>query len=473
VFAILAFLCLWVLGAALAGGSMSWLSLTGLYLALLAIAVSPAVTPSRMPGASFFAALGSAAAVPLVALFADTLGVMRVSNELALMTTAGAALSVVAAAIVGRGMTRAAPRSRAPAVRGAPEEPEALPSEAVSPRGMGRYRLIERVGAGGMGEVWRAEHDTLARPAALKLIRRSEIVDDAREEESLERFRQEAQVTAQLTSPHTVELYDFGVTDEGALYYAMELLDGMTIRTLVEDHGPLADERVAFLMRQACHSLVEAHDVGLVHRDLKPDNLFVARRGRDADFLKVLDFGLVKELGAGGKILRRTPRRQLTMAGARPGTPGFMAPEQIEAVEAIDQRADVYALACVGYFALTGTAVFEGSVDGQILFAHVQVEPDPPSERLGRAVHGGLEALLLRCLAKDAASRPSMEELDEALGQLSFASPWSQRRARAWWASARLRARTRAMRIPVVGGTAVARPAPRGRGQRSVDEHAG
>lgn len=338
----------------------------------------------------------------------------------------------------------------------APEVREAAAAELS--RGAGRYTLIKRIGVGGMGEVWLAEHDTLARPAALKLIRRTRLADATREEEAIGRFRQEAQVTAQLTSPHTIALYDFGVTEDCSLYYAMEALDGMNLRQLVEEFGPQPEDRVAFLLRQACHSLVEAHDAGLVHRDLKPENLFVARRGRDADFLKVLDFGLVKELdapgGAGGGIQRRGPRKHLTMAGASPGTPGFMAPEQIVNAQGIDHRADVYALACVAYYALTGTVVFEGSVDGQILFAHVEVAPDSPSERLGRVVHPEFEAIILRCLAKEADERPSMEELDEALGALAFDPPWTQARARSWWETVLSQKKLRGMEIAVIGGAA-------------------
>jgi serine/threonine-protein kinase len=184
-----------------------------------------------------------------------------------------------------------------------------------------------------------------------------------------------------------------------------------------------------------------------VHRDIKPDNLLITRAGRDNDFLKVIDFGLVKELsGVTGKRRSTGISRQvqLTAYGARPGTPGYMAPEQIGGND-IDQRADIYALACVAYFAVTGVPVFEGSADAQLMFAHMQIEPEKPSVRAGREIHAGLEAVIMRCLAKDPAARPqSMEELDKALAALEFDPPWSQERAHAWWTADRSKVRLRA-----------------------------
>jgi eukaryotic-like serine/threonine-protein kinase len=242
-------------------------------------------------------------------------------------------------------------------------------------------------------------------------------------------------VTGSLTSPHTVELYDFGVAG-GVLYLAMELLEGLTLQALVERFGPLEEARVAYFMRQACHSLIEAHEGGVVHRDLKPANLLVSRAGRDLDFLKVIDFGLVKEMAMGPGKRRLTGAesgQELTALGARPGTPGYMAPEQIGG-SPIDQRADIYALACVAYFALTGKPVFVATQEAQLMFAHAEADAEPPSQRLGRPVHAGLEALIMRCLAKNPLKRPqSMLELDEALAELRFDEPWSPARARKWW----------------------------------------
>jgi serine/threonine-protein kinase len=330
-----------------------------------------------------------------------------------------------------------APAAAAPAAALATPEAPAAASEELHPgRRIGRYTLDQRLAVGGMGEVWRASHDTLVRPAAIKIIRRPQDANPEREREWVERFRREAMVTGNLTSPHTVELYDFGV-EGGVLYLAMELLSGMSLKAMVESHGPLEEARVAFLIRQACSSLVEAHEGGVVHRDLKPENLFITRAGNDYDYLKVIDFGLVKELAQGPGKRRLTGHAieavQLTALGARPGTPGYMAPEQIGG-SVVDQRADIYALACVAYFALTGQPVFEGTEDAQLMFAHAAVDAERPSERTGRAMHQGLEDVIMRCLAKNPSARPaSMQALDDALAALEFPSPWTHVKARAWW----------------------------------------
>ncbi len=408
------------------------------YLACLVIAATPRFSPGRAPGPTLLTALGTAAVLPVLVIAVDLLGLVRPPPAIAIAVTVAAVLAALTAALTAR-------PAAAVRVTAAPDTPSSSPPEPAPARAMGRYRLVARLGIGGMGEVWRAEHDTLARPAALKLIRRQRLEDPALEHEILERFKMEAEVTARLTSPHTVQLYDFGVTADGVLYYAMELLDGMSVHQLVERYGPLDQARCAFLLRHACHSLIEAHDAGLVHRDLKPENLFVARLGRDHDFLKVLDFGLVKELDDAPLDPRdRRNRHRLTIAGARPGTPGFMAPEQITGAGPLDARADVYALGCVAYFMLTGTAVFHGRVEAQIHFAHVSTDPEPPSKRLGRPVHAGLEQILMRCLAKDPAARPTTEALDDALATLVFEPPWSQARARAWWLAVTERPRARA-----------------------------
>lgn len=333
--------------------------------------------------------------------------------------------------------TPAAPPVVVPEVIAAPAR-SATPTIDQTGIRVGRYTLEQRLAVGGMGEVWRASHDTLVRPAALKIIRRPPTEDRARDKEWLERFRREAMVTGNLTSPHTVELYDFGV-EGNTVYLAMELIEGMNLYELVQKHGPLEDARVAHLLRQACHSLVEAHEGGVVHRDLKPENLLITRAGRDHDFLKVIDFGLVKQLSQGpGKGRALTGRQNvtnLTALGARPGTPGYMAPEQIGG-SVVDQRADIYALACVAYYALTGKPVFEGSEDAQLMFAHMEVDADRPSERIGRPIHQGLEDLLMRCLHKNPLKRPpTMQALDEELEQLRFEPPWTQARAREWWST--------------------------------------
>lgn len=303
-------------------------------------------------------------------------------------------------------------------------------------RQMGSYRLIERLGAGGMGEVWKAKHRLLARPAAIKVIRSESlgVTDPEAGRTALARFEREAQATALLASPHTVEIYDFGVTDDGSFYYVMELLDGLDLRTLVQRYGPVPANRAVHLLVQACHSLGDAHASGLIHRDVKPANIFACRRGRDYDFVKVLDFGLVKEAG-----LSSPADIQLTAEGTTTGTPAFMAPEAVHWPDRIDGRADLYSLGCVGYWLVTGKLVFERGTPLQTLAAHLNEEPTPPSSRSPQLLPESFERALMDCLQKDPAKRPpTADALAERLaGSLDGTSPWSPESARAWWESGR------------------------------------
>ena len=232
---------------------------------------------------------------------------------------------------------------------------------------MGSYHLEDLLGKGGMGEVWKATHRFLARSAAVKLIMPSALgaKDEAAAQVTLRRFEREAQTTASLRSPHTIELYDFGVSRDGTFYYVMELLDGLDLQTLVAKHGPQPPERVVFLLRQACHSLYEAHKAGLVHRDIKPANIFMCRYGTDLDFVKVLDFGIVKREQMAGK-----EEAQLTAVGMISGTPAYLAPEMALAEGPTDGRADLYALGCVGYWLLTGQLVFDKANAMAMVVAH-------------------------------------------------------------------------------------------------------
>ncbi|NUO51130.1 MAG: serine/threonine protein kinase, partial [Polyangiaceae bacterium] len=218
-------------------------------------------------------------------------------------------------------------------------------------RRMGSYRLVALLGKGGMGEVWRGEHDLLARPAAIKLIRPNEGRASTHE---LKRFEREAQATATLRSPHTIQLYDFGVAEGGTFYYVMELLDGVDLDRLVRETGPMPAARVIHVMRQVCKSLNEAHSLGLVHRDVKPANIFLCRYAEEQDFVKVLDFGLVKSVDKG----ETKAEPGMTNANAVLGTPTYMAPEMVLG-GTVDARADIYALGCVAYWLLTGRLVFE------------------------------------------------------------------------------------------------------------------
>jgi eukaryotic-like serine/threonine-protein kinase len=308
-------------------------------------------------------------------------------------------------------------------------------------RRLGNYELGERLGGGGMGEVWRAHHRLLARPAAVKLIKPDMLGarDDGSRDRVLSRFEEEARVTASLESQHTVELYDFGVSAQGELFYVMELLVGLDAETLVERYGPLPPERVAYLLLQACDSLDDAHARGLVHRDIKPANLFVARKGVEFDFLKVLDFGLVKRWqGPEAEGLTRSLAAMSgagqTAAGQIVGTPAFIAPEAAVGRDGVDHRADLYALGCVGYWLLTGSLVFDDASPIEMVISHVTKVPVPPSARSDRPLDPSLERIVLQCLAKDREQRPaSARELRRQLADIAFAEPWSRERAELWW----------------------------------------
>ncbi|MGQ0721142.1 MAG: serine/threonine-protein kinase [Candidatus Eiseniibacteriota bacterium] len=298
-------------------------------------------------------------------------------------------------------------------------------------RRMGSYRLTEKIGSGGMGEVWKAEHHMLARPAAIKLIRREALGDrsDSASRTLVARFAREAQATAALTSPHTVQIYDFGITG-GSFYCVMELLEGLDLKSLVDRFGSVPPARAVHLLRQACDSLGDAHESGLIHRDVKPANLFTCRRGRAYDFVKVLDFGLVKDTGA-----REEDRTQLTMQGVVSGTPAFMAPELAAGSAAVDGRADLYALGCVGYWLLTGTLVFPAATPVAMLLQHAHDEPVPPSTRSELEVPAALDRLILDCLRKRPDDRPkSARELAARLADLEReCGAWTAEHAERWW----------------------------------------
>jgi serine/threonine-protein kinase len=304
-----------------------------------------------------------------------------------------------------------------------------LGRQVAKERELGSYRLGESLGRGGMGEVFRASHRMLARPAAIKLIHPEVLATKDRKSAGLAvaRFRREAEAAARLRSPHTVELYDFGETEDGTLYFVMELLEGMDLETLVRRQGPLPQERVIHILRQVCESLEEAHANGLVHRDIKPANIHVGRVGLRHDFVKVLDFGLVKSvLPAGGDD------SMATAAGLTPGTPAYMAPE-LALGEKCDGRADLYALGCVAYFLLTGQLVFDAGSGLQMIAKHIQEIPAPPSQRTELEVAPELDRIVMACLAKRPEDRPqSAAELDRVLDEIEL-QPWSEEEATRWW----------------------------------------
>jgi len=304
-----------------------------------------------------------------------------------------------------------------------------LGTDVSRAREMGSYKLVELLGRGGMGEVWRAEHRLLARPAAIKLIQ-PEVLGCSDSKETVivkRRFEREAQATAMLSSPHTIDLYDFGLTEDGAFYYVMELLQGVDLETLVDKYGPVSSERAAYLLAQVCSSLEEAHQSGLVHRDIKPANIYTCRYGLDYDFIKVLDFGIVKSTG------ELTEQTKLTNVNGATGTPGFMAPE-IALGKEVDARADIYAVGCVGYWLLTGKLVFEEETFIATMLAHAQKAPVPPSSRSEIAIPPQLEKLVMSCLEKEPQRRPSSAgEIRRAISQYGLGDSWNPERAEKWW----------------------------------------
>lgn len=304
-----------------------------------------------------------------------------------------------------------------------------LEAEVHQAKELGSYQLETLIGKGGMGEVWQARHRMLARDSAIKLIRPEMLISVAGKDARLirRRFEQEAKVTAALRSPHTVELYDFGVSDDGGFYYVMELLEGIDLETLVKRFGPQPAGRVIEVMRQVCQSLAEAHRAGMVHRDIKPTNIFLCRLGIRYDFAKVLDFGLVKTiLGEGDS--------RMTREGVTTGTPAYMAPEIATASEKIDGRADIYALGCVAYWLLTGNLVFDKRGAMAMVMAQVQDKPIPPSERTELPIPASLERIVMACLAKKPEDRPATAEaLIHLLEGCADVTPWTHEDAERWW----------------------------------------
>ncbi len=298
------------------------------------------------------------------------------------------------------------------------------------PRELGSYRLVERLGAGGMGEVWRARHRLLARPAAIKLIRP---VGTSAGAEAARRFEREAQAMASLRSPHTIDLFDFGIAANGTFYYVMELLDGLDAEQMVKKFGPMPAQRVIHVTQQMCHSLSEAESISLVHRDIKPANILLCRYGEDRDFVKVLDFGIVKAIHEPAAPDDVTSLAFTTDHAVR-GTPAFIAPEQVLGGQPVDHRADIYATGCVMYWLLTGELVFNGSTPMQLFVQHAQAIPQPPSTRTELPIPKELDAIVLACLAKDPADRPqSARELARQLAAVPLKAEWTAELARAWW----------------------------------------
>lgn len=297
-------------------------------------------------------------------------------------------------------------------------------------REVGAYHLVRSLGHGGMAEVWEARHRMLRRKAAIKLIRPQILLGHGQRsaERMVQLFLREARATSELSSPHTISLFDFGISKDGAFYYVMELLDGIDLQHLVEKHGPQSDERTIHFLAQACLSLAEAHSRSLVHRDIKPANIFACRMGGQADFVKVLDFGLVLD--------RHPTVEEIEDEANFVGTAAVMAPEMGRYQAEVDHRADLYALGCVGYFLLTGGRVFEAKTRADMLVMHAHQKPTPPSRRAVRPIAPLLEAAIMQCLEKNPAKRPqSAEELREMLLAVPLDRSWTSERADLWWRS--------------------------------------
>jgi serine/threonine-protein kinase len=303
-----------------------------------------------------------------------------------------------------------------------------LRREVERVRRLGQYTLDEKIGEGAMGVVYRARHAMLRRPTAIKLLPPQRMG-----QKNLQRFEREVQLTAMLTHPNTVAIYDYGRTPDGVFYYAMEFLDGINLEDLVRRYGAQPDGRVVALLRQVCRALAEAHDLGVIHRDVKPGNIILTVRGGEPDVAKVVDFGLVKELDTSGGSQTQSVDAHLLV-----GTPLYLSPEAISTPDRIDARSDLYALGAVGYFLVTGQPLFEGPTIMELVAHHLHTAPTPPSVRLGRPVDRQLETVLLSCLEKDPADRPlTAMAVHDALAESDAASHWSAEDARRWWAAYR------------------------------------
>jgi serine/threonine protein kinase len=291
---------------------------------------------------------------------------------------------------------------------------------AVEAKQLGQYRLEEKLGEGAMGTVYRGHHSMLRRQSAIKLLNVERV-----NETSISRFEQEVQITCNLNNPHTIAIYDYGRTPEGVFYYAMEYLDGINLQDLVDRFGPLSDGRVAKILDQLCSSLFEAHSMGLVHRDIKPANVMLNRRGGVPDFVKLLDFGLVRAVDEA-----KRGKGSEGMAG----TPLYMSPESIQTPDLVDARSDLYAVGAVGYFLLTGAPVFQATSFGDLCQQHVDAIPISPSVRSGRSVSEDLESAIMACLEKNRAKRPqTARDLANLLHRIAASDQWTIQDADAWW----------------------------------------
>lgn len=351
--------------------------------------------------------IGSIAAAPVLLVFGMFLLEKSAARVLTLDDLMGVLLTFLLAAVG--------------AIIGA-KKIDTLRREALRAKKLGQYSLVERLGRGGMGDVFLAEHEMLKRPCVIKLIR----PDRVRDEKTLARFQREVQATARLSHWNTVEILDYGRTEDGTLYYVMEYLPGMSVAELVRNHGPLPPERVVYLLLQVCDALREAHQAGLVHRDVKPENIVVTQRGGVYDVAKILDFGLVEAITE-----KRGPHS--TSEGGITGSPLFLSPEQAAGSALGEPRSDIYSLGAVAYYMLTGRPPFLRETLVEIVDAHMREEPVPLSQH-NPQVPRDLEHVIHKCLAKDPSHRfQDMSELLHALSQCEITGHWSRAQAAQWW----------------------------------------
>ena len=297
-----------------------------------------------------------------------------------------------------------------------------LRREAFVARQLGQYRLKQLLGTGGMGEVYLAEHEMMKRPCAIKVIR----PEKAGDPQVLARFEREVRATAKLSHWNSIDIFDYGRTDDGTFYYVMEFLPGHNLGELVNGHGPLPAARVVYLMKQVCDALAEAHGHDLIHRDIKPANIFCAYRGGVFDVAKLLDFGLAKPL-------TDTHNSELTQAGSITGSPLYMSPEQSTGSDQVDARSDIYSLGALMYFMATGQPPFAYPQPIKVMVAHASESPRPPRE-LNPDIPLELEEIILRCLEKQPEDRfQDVATLREMLDQVPLSEPWSAELAASWW----------------------------------------
>lgn len=297
-----------------------------------------------------------------------------------------------------------------------------LRHEAFVAKQLGQYRLKQMLGSGGMGEVYLAEHEMMKRPCAIKIIR----PEKAGNPQALARFEREVRATAKLSHWNSIDIYDYGRTDDGTFYYVMEFLPGHNIGELVEQHGPLPAARIVYLMRQVCDALAEAHEHGLIHRDIKPANIYCAYRGGLFDVAKLLDFGLAKPTTDHEDV-------GLTQEGSITGSPLFMSPEQATGSDQVDERSDIYSLGALMYYMAAGRPPFDYKQPIKVMVAHASENPVPPSE-FNPQIPEELDELILRCLEKQPEDRvQTARQLEEMLGRIPLTEPWSSIQAARWW----------------------------------------